>query len=170
VVYLSKGHSYSIEGSDHIDLHDNIAIGTLPSWTITNTDTTPASFFIANPLNHIYRNHAAGSDWHGFWYALPDNKGDRCPQGLPLGLFDSNVAHSNRGSGLKIDIFAPRAYPCLPTRNDQLIDPFAQNPSIPATFSNFITFANRESGVFGESLGTVTFDNFFIADFRVSGM
>jgi hypothetical protein len=73
-------------------------------------------------------NHAAGSDFYGFWYEIkaiptgPSATSLVCPIGMPLGLFDSNVAHSNVRFGLRFFNYAPCTYPCKPTRN-----PFASD-------------------------------------------
>ena len=65
-----------------------------------NTDTTPACFWITNPTNFYFDNVCAGSEQHGFWFDLqPNPTGPSfttsvCPQGMPLGAFDRNAAHS----------------------------------------------------------------------------
>jgi hypothetical protein len=51
-------------------LENNLALWTQRSFSLLNTDTTPASFWITHPNNIIRGNHAAGSDNHGFWYDL----------------------------------------------------------------------------------------------------
>jgi hypothetical protein len=40
----------------------------MASWSLLNTDQTPASFWITNPDNIFRGNHAAGSDRYGFWF------------------------------------------------------------------------------------------------------
>jgi hypothetical protein len=64
---------------------------------------------------------------------------------------------------------APRKYPCQPSRNDNLEDPFSENPAYWATFENFITFKNNECGVLGEELGNVRFKNIMVADSKLAG-
>ena len=51
-------------------IEDNCVIDVRRSWSLLNTDQTPASFWITNPDNEIRNNHAAGSDRYGFWYNL----------------------------------------------------------------------------------------------------
>jgi hypothetical protein len=47
-----------------------------------------ASFWITNPLNMVSNNHAAGSDFYGFWYEIkpnpdgPSATSDICPPGM----------------------------------------------------------------------------------------
>ena len=87
------------------------------------TDTSVASFWITNPTNDFYGNHAAGSDFYGIWYEIKPNPDgpsatmDVCPMGNPLGYVANNVAHSNIRFGLRIFILAPRLYPCEPIGN-----------------------------------------------------
>ena len=50
--------------------------------------------------------------------------------------FNNNIAHSNGRFGLRILEMAPRKYPCQPSRNDALEDPFSENPTYPAVFEN----------------------------------
>ncbi len=72
------------------------------------TDTSVASFWVTNPKNHLRYNHAAGSDFYGFWYEIkhrpdgPSATEDVCPTGIPLGESHDNVAHSNVRFGLRI--------------------------------------------------------------------
>lgn len=46
---------------------------TVASWSLMNTDQTPASFWISNPDNYLKGNRAVGSDRHGFWYNTRNN-------------------------------------------------------------------------------------------------
>jgi hypothetical protein len=134
------------------------------------TDITVASYWITNPLNTVRYNHAAGSDFYGFWYEIkavptgPSATQNVCPTGYPLGVFDSNVAHSNTRFGLRFFVLTPRTYPCNPTRDDTKLDPFASNPSIQQNYTNFTTFKNGENGVLAEQLGNALFYNFRVAD------
>ncbi len=118
------------------------------------TDISVASFWITNPTNDFYGNHAAGGDFYGIWYEIKENPDgpsatlDVCPMGNPLGYVANNVAHSNIRFGLRIFILASRLYPCQPVRNDlNGDDPWFSNPSIPAIFSNFTIYKNLEDGV-----------------------
>lgn len=55
------------------------------------TDISVASYWITNPTNNVRFNHAAGSDFYGFWYEIkpnpdgPSASPDVCPIGSPLG-------------------------------------------------------------------------------------
>ena len=55
---------------------------------------------------------------------------DICPIGNPSGESHDNVAHSNVRFGLRIFRMYARQYPCLPIRDDTLVDPWSANPSI----------------------------------------
>lgn len=118
------------------------------------TDTSVASFWITNPTNDFYGNHAAGSDFYGIWYEIKPNPDgpsatmDVCPTGNPLGYVTNNVAHSNTRFGLRVFQLQPRMFPCNPLRNDSNAnDPYSFNPSIKSTFSNFTVYKNLEDGV-----------------------
>lgn len=95
MIFLEDG----IEQNNYIE--DNLMISALQSFSMLQTDITPANFWITNPLNHLTGNHAAGSDFYGMWYELkehpdgPSATTDICPQGMPLGTFSNNVGHSN---------------------------------------------------------------------------
>ncbi len=66
------GHNFFLQ--DGIEKNNrfinNLAVSTLPSWSLMNTDQTPASFWITNPNNYFEGNHAAGSEMYGFWFDL----------------------------------------------------------------------------------------------------
>jgi hypothetical protein len=141
------------------------------------TDISVASFWVTNPSNDFYGNHAAGSDFYGIWYEIkanPDGPSatlDVCPMGNPLGNVANNVAHSNIRFGFRIFILAPRLYPCNPVRDDtNANDPWASNPSIQTIFSNFTIYKNLEDGVLAEQVGNVIFYNFTVAENYHSGV
>jgi len=48
----------------------NLVTMTKRSWSLLNTDQSPASFWITNPDNDFIGNHAAGSDRYSYWYDL----------------------------------------------------------------------------------------------------
>ena len=120
------------------------------------SDITAASYWITNPLNTVVNNRAAGGDFYGFWYELkpnpdgPSSRNDICPQGMALGKFDGNIAHSYDRFGLRVFIMTNLKYPCKPHRDDSLPDPFSANPSSLTRWTNFITFRNHEDGVLAE--------------------
>ena len=72
LAYNIKGHALFLENSIETNnlIEDNLIIQTVPSWSLLNTDQTPASFWITNPSNTIRGNHAAGSPYYGFWFDL----------------------------------------------------------------------------------------------------
>ena len=91
---------------------------TIASHTMLQSDTSAASYWITNPTNIVRRNHAAGSDFYGFWYEIkehpdgPSATSDICPEGMPVGISADNVAHSNKRFGLRIFKLATREKPC----------------------------------------------------------
>lgn len=178
VGYHIYGHSYFIEDGIETNnlLEDNLGISTIQIWTLIDSDTTAATFWITNPNNIIRRNRAAGGDWFGYWYQLdnratgPSSNPNICPDGIPLGEFSDNVAHSYNGFGLRIYEYAPRTYPCEPHSLFETDDFYEPNPPIPAVFENFVAWKNNENGVMAEHLGSVELRNFLIADSRLSGI
>ncbi len=115
------GHNFffedAIETKNFLD--GNLVIQTVISWSMLNTDVTPASFWISNPDNIFRNNHAAGSNKYGFWFDLQTHSTGTsfdkkvCPINTQLGEFDKNVAHSNGRYGLRIfHGHVPRKYPC----------------------------------------------------------
>jgi hypothetical protein len=165
VVYNTMGHSIFIE--DAIETKNvidrNLVIMTRSSFSLLNTDQTPASFWITHPDNIFTNNRAAGSERYGFWFDLQDNPINGsftptiCPKNAKLGEFRDNVAHSNGRYGLRIfHSMGPRERPCEAWN--------AGNPSIPAIFENFTSWKNVRTGAIGEELGAVEWRNFKVAD------
>ena len=72
VAYNIMGHTFFIE--DAIEskniMRNNLVMMTKRSWSLLNTDQTPASFWITHPDNDFIDNHAAGSDRYSYWYDL----------------------------------------------------------------------------------------------------
>ena len=178
VGYRVYGHAYFIEDGIETNnlIEDNLGISTIQIWTLINTDVTAATFWITNPNNIVRRNHAAGGDWFGFWYQLenratgPSSNPDICPDGVPLGEFSNNVAHSYNAFGLRIYEYIPRQFPCQPHSLFVTDDFYSPNPPIPAVFENFTAWKNFENGVMAEHLGSVELRNFLIAESRLSGI
>ncbi len=169
------GHNYFLEDAIETKnfLDGNLAIKTVRSWSLLNTDQTPASFWITNPDNILRNNHAAGSDRYGFWFDLqPHSTGPSfdtnvCPINNQLGEFDNNVAHSNGRYGLRIfHGHVPRKYPCSGFSYDQTnpSDPFHKNPIITASYTNYLGYKNKFNGAIAERVGDVRFINFKVAD------
>lgn len=156
VGYRVKGHNFFVEDGieTHNTIRNNLAIGSLSVSNMLQTDFSVASFWVTNPTNDFYGNHAAGSDFYGIWYEVkpnpdgPSATNDVCPMGNPLGYVANNVAHSNIRFGLRIFHLYARTYPCNPPKNESNPDDiYADNPSITSTFYNFTIYKNLESGV-----------------------
>lgn len=134
VVYNAKGHNFFIEDAIETNnyLEKNLAILTKKSWSLLNSDASPASFWITNPNNIFRGNRAAGSTNYGYWFdTKPNPTGPSfdpniCPENMKLGEFSNNVAHSNGRYGLRIfHKLISRTYPCDPIVYD------ASRPSDP---------------------------------------
>jgi hypothetical protein len=178
VGYRVQGHNFFVE--DGIETHNvirnNLAISSLTVTNMLQTDISVASFWVTNPTNDFYGNHAAGSDFYGIWYEIkpnpdgPSATSDVCPIGNPLGNVHDNVAHSNTRFGLRIFQLYSRQFPCDPIRDDTIAnDPWQSNPSIQSVFSNFIIYKNLEDGVLAEQTGNVVFQNFTVGENYRSG-
>ena len=118
---ITMGHAFFIEDGAETNnyLVRNLALRTRRSWSLLNTDQTPASFWITHPNNYFIDNHAGGSDRYGFWFDLqehptgPSADSSICPEFEKLGEFTGNVAHSNGRYGLRIfHRFTPVEVPC----------------------------------------------------------
>ena len=128
--YKVRGHNIFVEDGIETDntIRNNLVIGSIAATNMMQTDTSVASFWITNPSNDVYGNHAAGSDFYGIWYEIkprPDGPSatmDVCPIGNPLGNVYNNVAHSNTRFGLRLFKLISRTYPCSPIRNDRSPD------------------------------------------------
>ena len=184
VVYNTMGHSIFIE--DAIETKNvidrNLVVSTRSSFSLLNTDQTPASFWITHPDNIFTNNHAAGSERYGFWFDLQDNPINGsftptiCPKNSKLGEFRDNTAHSNGKYGLRIfHSLTPRERPCDSWTYDNSNPlatgaPYPNNPSIPAVFENFVGWSNGEVGAIAESTGAVEWRNFKMADNNLSQM
>ena len=75
VAYETMGHTFFIEDAVETKnlVKNNLAVKTKISWSLLNTDQTPASFWITHPDNQFIGNHAAGSDKYGFWMDFKPN-------------------------------------------------------------------------------------------------
>ena len=175
------GHTIFIEDAVETKnlIEKNLVMLTQPSWSLLNTDQTPASFWITHPDNMFRGNRAAGSIRYGFWFdTKPNSMGPSfdpnvCPENTALGEFSDNVAHSNGKYGLRIfHNMVPRTYPCSPLVYDptNTTDPYSKNPLITATFTNFLGYKNRENGAIAERVGDVRFVNFKVADNGIAGI
>ncbi|TNV88211.1 hypothetical protein FGO68_gene8985 [Halteria grandinella] len=181
VAYNTKGHTFFIEDAaeTHNYLEGNLAIWTKKSWSLLNSDQTPASFWITHPDNIFRGNHAAGSDNYGFWFdTKPNPTGPSfdpnvCPENSPLGEFTNNVAHSNGRYGLRLfHNLNPRQFPCKEIVYDptNTTDPYWQNPLITARFINFTSYKNQRNGAIAFDVGDVRLENFKVADNLLAGI
>ena len=180
VGYRVYGHNYFIEDGIETNnlIENNLGISTLQIWTLLMSDTTATTYWISNPNNIIRNNRAAGGDWFGYWYQLentvtgPSSNPDVCPNGVALGEFNGNIAHSFR-NGLRINTYVPRTFPCIKEyhiSNFQTNQWYAKNPPIHAVFKNFTSFKNWEYGLKAIGIGSLEFNNFLIAESRFGAM
>lgn len=158
VYYNCKGHTVFVE--DGVETKNrveyNLVINTEPSFSLLNTDSTPACFWLTNPDNILIGNHCAGSEHYGFWYDLverptgPSVCSDRCPINEKLGRFSGNVAHSMPNYGLRIfHGHSPREKGCQGIDEDT-------NPKIMAYYEDFLGYKTGRNGVIGGNFGAVT--------------
>ncbi|EAR87205.2 IPT/TIG domain protein (macronuclear) [Tetrahymena thermophila SB210] len=177
VAFNNAGHNIFLE--DGIETNNlieyNLILGTIQVWSMLQSDITPGSYWITNPLNYVSNNRAAGGDFYGFWYEIkehpdgPSARNDICPQGMGLGLFTNNVAHSYDRFGLRIFVMTNLQYPCNPYRDDTQPNPFVNNTSFTITWSNFVAYRNNEDGVLAEEVGNMIFNNFTLVGNKQSG-
>jgi len=157
VIYKTKGHNIFIEDAVETNNYckDNLIISVRRSWSILNTDQTPAGFWITHPNNHLIGNHIGGSDRYGIWYDLkPKPQGPSahmklCPHYSRVGINDNNAAHSVGRYGLRIfHEMQPRKYPCAPFTYDEMNkeDPYWTNPPIETNINNFTSWKNNRDG------------------------
>lgn len=93
VGYRVHGHNFFVEDGIETQnvIENNLAMNSLMTFKMMQTDISVASYWITNPTNHLRNNHAAGGDFYAFWYEIkprpdgPSATSDVCPQGNPLG-------------------------------------------------------------------------------------
>lgn len=141
------------------------------------TDISVASFWVTNPTNDFYGNHAAGGDFYGIWYEIkqhpdgPSATNDVCPIGNPLGKVYNNTAHSNIRFGFRLLKLYARQYPCQSIRNNSDgYDPWFYNPSITSNFTNFTLYKNMQDGALAEQPGDLVLDQFVVAESYNAGV
>jgi hypothetical protein len=141
VAYDTMGHTIFVEDAAETNnlIERNLIVQTKRSWSLLNTDQTPACFWITHPNNIFRDNHAAGSDRYGFWYDTqetamgPSYDPNICPENELVGEFSGNVAHSMGRYGLRIfHKLKPRQKPC-----EALSD---TNLAIAAEFTDFTAY------------------------------
>lgn len=185
VAFDTMGHTVFIEDAAETKclIDGNLIMKTKASFSLINTDQTPASFWITHPDNQFRNNHAAGSDRYGYWYDTqltamgPSYDPNICPENSKVGEFRDNVAHSNGRYGFRIfHNLVPRKYPCKPLVFDATKDiskgedPYHENPLIEANFYNLISYKNGRNGAIVERIGSMRFHNFKCADNLEAGI
>ena len=116
VAYNVLGHQFFIE--DGVETRnnytENVGLMAHRSFSLLNTDQTPANFWITNPNNDFVRNRAVGSHGFGFWFDTfkhptgPSADPSVWSTHAPLGTFEDNTAHSCGMDGFWIDRVDPR--------------------------------------------------------------
>ena len=181
VAYRTMGHTIFIEDAIETKnlIEGNLIVDVRRSWSLLNTDQSPASIWITSPDNIIRNNHAAGSDRYSYWFDLqttsigPSFDANICPENDKLGEFRDNVAHSNGRYGLRIfHNHLPRTYPCLPLVYNPAdpANPYPTNPPIVAEFHNLVSYKNKRDGAIAELVGAMEWHNFKTADNLEAGM
>lgn len=158
VCYDHLGHGFFLEdGAESGNVFErNVGLLTrVPAAAdrLLPSDVSAATFWITNPDNRYVGNRAAGSQGHGFWYALPAE-----PTGLSLGqpdrptrtalrAFDDNVAHSNLKDGLHVDQGPLPDGNTTTTSYRPRQNPAAESPAVTAHFRNFQAWKNANRAV-----------------------
>ena len=179
--YQTMGHTFFIEDAAETNnyLRRNLVMKSMRSWSLLNTDQTPASFWITHPTNFFIDNHAAGSEKYGFWFDLqthatgPSFDAEICPEYEKLGEFTGNVAHSNGKYGLRIfHRYTPVENACKGLENQNGFDQPTGDGTTPVVtkFTNFVTYKNNRSGVIAEEFGALKFHNIVTADNLFAGV
>jgi len=145
--YHVMGHTFFIEdGPENFNrLEHNLAIKTIPSMNLLNTDQTPAGFWIVSCANYIINNHAVASRRYGLW-VRPEisatgtsvNTPDVHPVNIPVLEFRGNQAHSNGKYGLRI------------------FDEYL--PNSPSVIRDLFVWRNGKVGWTGTAIGQIGFD------------
>jgi hypothetical protein len=179
VTYHTKGHTIFVEDAIETKnlIENNLIVSVRRSWSLLNTDTSPAGMWITNPNNFFRNNHVAGGDAYGFWFDLkghptgPSYTSQICPTGEKLGEFNNNAAHSMVKYGLRLfHVHIPLTDPCGAIKDDSLADPWSANPPVTATYENFTAYKCGRNGAIGEKLGDVRWVNFKVADNMLAGL
>ena len=112
ICFAIKGHAIFLE--DAVERR-NVFEGNLvlnvraASKPLLEHEDTPSGFWLTNPDNTVRGNVVADAGGHGYWLAYPKktlgaNAAVKLlPSHMPFGVFEDNVAHSNRENGVFID-------------------------------------------------------------------
>ncbi|QDZ24800.1 fibrocystin-L [Chloropicon primus] len=168
IAYNIEGHAYFLEDGIETEnvFEGNIGIWARRSHSSLNTDTSPAVFWITNPMNYFRGNVAAGSDGYGFWFRLRDapdgasvTTAPVCPKYSPLGEFDNNTAHSCDKYGLRI---FEEWFPCPLVHACK--KQWWRSDHTTGQLKNFVAYKNGMKGAIATSVGRVQFHGFKVAD------
>ena len=178
VGYRVHGHNFFVEDGIETQnvIENNLAMNSLKTFKMMQTDISVASYWITNPTNHLRNNHAAGGDFYAFWYEIkprpdgPSATSDVCPQGNPLGESHHNVAHSYKRFGLRIFVLVSRKFPCSGVSVNEADPSASTNPSIHSEFSHYTVYKIGEAGVLAENTGDMTFRDMVIGDCKKAGI
>ena len=181
VIFNTKGHNIFIEDAVEKKNHitRNLIMMAKRSWSLLNTDQTPACIWITSPDNNFIDNACGGSDRYAYWYDLqihaigPHANTNVCPENERVGEFRGNTAHSCGRYGLRIfHNMIPRKFPCKPFVYDHAntTDPWHKNPPITAHFTNFTGWKNGRNGAIAERVGDVRWSDFKVADNLLAGI
>jgi len=169
VAYEVKGHTLFIEDAIETKNHitNNCIIKTKRSWSLLNTDQSPACYWITHPFNNFLYNRCGGSDRYAYWYDLqvhamgPSANTAVCPENDKVGIFKDNHAHSCGRYGLRIfHQMIPRKYPCRPIEPDwtkEGAEVYWKNPPITAYFDGLTSWKNGRLGAVTERIGDLRF-------------
>ena len=157
-IHNAMGHTIFVEDAAETKNYVayNVVALTMQSFSMLNTDTTPANFWITHPDNIFVGNRAAGSKAYGFWMdyqktAIGASYNPNInPMGAKLGKFSNNVVHSVRKYGVRIY--------------------GGHIPPIPAVYENHISYHCGKNGVMGGDYGHVILRNITVADNKGSGI
>ena len=167
IAYNTRGHAFFTEdGNERFNtFKDNLGMMSNPASSQLAHDVFPSTFWIANPLNNLIGNAAAGSSHLGFWIAPPQHPRQasvdetQCPFQSPLGTVVGNTAHSNGRHGFWVhEEHYARQHEC----GD---DNEVANPFIASTITNLTAWKNLEQGLGLTKIakyvidGTVAVDN-----------
>ena len=181
VVYHVMGHNFFIEDAIETKnlLQNNLVISAARSWSLLNTDQTPAGFWVTHPDNEFTGNRVGGSDRYAYWYDLqehaigPSANINICSEYERVGIFRNNSAHSCGRYGLRIfHNMVPRQFPCKPIVYDptNTTDPFYANPLQTVEFRDLTSWKNNRNGAIAGTVGDIKFINFKVADNILAGV
>jgi G8 domain len=159
VCYDNVGHGIFMEdGIEHGNtVQSNLVMLTrtpVSGQEVLASDNSAASYWITNPDNTYRDNVAAGSQGHGFWFAMPNNPTGLStttaifPRRTPLRAFANNVAHSNRRNGLHVDDGANPDGTTSTSNFSPRSDPAnGSSPIQVADFTGFVAYKQAQRGV-----------------------